>query len=470
MKKYVSALLLAGLLLLVACVPTPEEPVVLQKDQDLMIQQGSATLAPEAAYTPPEVPERYRFDFQDGALTIHADAEIVVPSEPMPIVNVRAQGIPQETMYRLFDLLSNGEEMEMQRRTTKAEIAELIKTFTEQMDAGPEAWDDMTQEEYREGLRRKIAKLEETYKTAPETEKRRIADGTFDTTYVPWSKSMCKTVVAQNQNRLLAVYSYEDGNWDSQFQYKRLPFYSVQDMVPLNETVPLPEGLSVSEAEARVRDIFDAIGEPFAISEVYRVGDSIDNSGDISLKTGVHYALCFDCVRMVNDVPLALYTSDMGSTDEQSYSIPWTQEKLRIAVDADGIVSVDWIGPLTISDTVSDTTLLMPFEKSRGIAEKMIPIVYNMNGMEETKSQDVDVRSVRLELIRVREQNNIQELKGLLVPVWVFYGTITAETEYEPILFREYGIGGGSPIYLGDTMILCINAIDGTIIDPMLGY
>ena len=315
-----------------------------------------------------------------------------------------------------------------------------------------------------------LGDLKKPLHLGPETEERRIADGTFDTTYVPWSKSMCKTVVAQNQNRLLAVYSYEDGNWDSQFQYKRLPFFSVQDMVPLDETVPLPEGLSVSDAEARVRELFDAVDESFTISEVYRVGDSMDKSKDNSLKTDVHYALCFDCVRMVNGVSLALYTSDMGSTDEQSYSIPWTQEKLRIAVDADGIVSVDWIGPLTISDTIFDTTLLMSFEKIRGIAEKMIPIVYNMNGMEETKSQDVDVRSVRLELIRVREQNNIQELKGLLVPAWVFYGTITAETEYEPILFREYGIGGGSPIYLGDTMILCINAIDGTIIDPMLGY
>ena len=87
MKKRIYLILIASLLLLCACQPTPDEPVVLQKDQDLMIQQGSATLAPEAAYTPPEVPERYRFDFQDGALTIHADAEIVVPSEPMPIVN-----------------------------------------------------------------------------------------------------------------------------------------------------------------------------------------------------------------------------------------------------------------------------------------------------------------------------------------------------------------------------------------------
>ncbi len=470
MKKYVFAVLLASLLLLCACQPTPDEPVVLQKDQDLMIEKGSATLPPEESYTPPEVPKRYRFDYRDGALTIHADAEIVVPSEPMPIVNVRAQGIPQKTMYRLFSLLSNGEELDMQRQMTKAEFADLIKTYSEQMDAGPEAWDDMTQEEYQAGLRRKIERLEEAYKAAPETEERRIADGTFAETYVPWSKTTCKTVVAQNQNRWFAVYSYENGNWDSQFQYDRLPLFSIHDVVPLDDTVPLPNGLTVSGAKAYVQELLDTIGEPFAISQVYRVADSADESGDDSLKKGVGYALCFDCIRTVNNVPLALSTSDMGSADERSYSIPWTQEKLRIVVDVDGIVSVKWIGPLTVLDTVSEATTLMPFEKIRGIAEKMIPIVYHPSGWVEMKSLDVEVRSVRLELIRIREQNNVGELKGVLVPVWAFYGTLTAETEFEPIMYLEYGIGGGSPIYEGDKMLLCINAIDGTIIDPLLGY
>lgn len=469
MKKHLPIFLLA-VLLLCACQPTPDEPFILQKDQDLMIQKGAATLPPAQSYTPPTAPERYTFAYQDGTLSIHADAEVIVPSVPLPIVNLREQGISQEKMYRLFNLLSNGEELEMQRQMTKAEIAELIKTYTGQMDAGPEAWDDMTQEEYQAGLRRKIEKLEKSYMTAPETDTRRIADGTFAETYVPWSQTNCKTVVAQNQNRWFAVYSYEDGNWDSQFQYDRLPLFSVQSMVLWDETVPLPDGLTVSDAEAQVQALFDTIGEPFAIAAVSRVADSADGSGDLSLKNGMRYALCFDCVRTFNDVPLALCTSDMGSSDERSYSIPWTQEKLRILVDADGYLAINWIGPLTVLDTVSEATALMPFEKIRGIAEKMIPIVYHPSGRIEMRSLDVEVKSVRLELLRIREQHNTEELKGLLVPVWTFYGVLAAETEYEPILYMEYGLGGGSPVCQGDQMLLCINAIDGSIIDPLLGY
>ena len=465
MKKHILILGMAALLVLCACQPTPEQPIVMQKDQELMIEKGSATLPPEQPYTPPEVPERYTFDFQDGALTVHADAEVVVPSVPMPIVNVRAQGIPQETMYRLFQLLSNGEEMIMQRRTTKAEIAAMIRQWEEQMDAGPEAWDDMTQEEYQAGLRRKIEKAKESYKTAPETEERRIADGKYDDTYVAWSKTDCKTIVAQNQNRSFVVYSYESGNWDSQFKYSRQPFFSVMNMTPYDETVELPDGLRYLDAEASVQTILAAIGEPFEIKQVYRVGDAMDISENDYLKNGTHYALCFDCVRTVKGVPLVLNASDMGSWDSASYSIPWTQERMRIIVDAEGIVSVDWDGPLAVLDTVSETATLMPFDKIGGIAEKMLPIIYNPIGWIETKAMEINVHAARLELVRIREQNNTKELQGLLVPAWVFYGTIKAKKEYaSETMFEEYGMGGGTPFYNGETMILCINAIDGSII------
>ena len=79
MKKRFIIILIAALLLLCACQPTPEEPVVLQKDQDLMIQKGEATLPPEETYTPPEAPERWQYDYEEGALTVHVDAKVTVP-------------------------------------------------------------------------------------------------------------------------------------------------------------------------------------------------------------------------------------------------------------------------------------------------------------------------------------------------------------------------------------------------------
>ena len=42
MKRSILAFFLAGMLLLCGCQPTPEEPIVVQKDTDEMLEQATA--------------------------------------------------------------------------------------------------------------------------------------------------------------------------------------------------------------------------------------------------------------------------------------------------------------------------------------------------------------------------------------------------------------------------------------------
>ena len=476
MKKRIIIILFAALLLF-ACQPTPEEPIVLQKDQDLMIQQGSATLSPEQSYTPPEVPERYTYEHRDGALTILADAEVVMTSVPMPIVKVRAQGIPQETMYRLFAFLSNGEKMLLPHRRTKSEIEQAIKEYSEMLNETPPEGSDLTQEEFEYGLKMELELLQEEYKTAPDADEERISDGTYETQRTEWEPSEYAYLSAYSNNRELVVKSSTNADSQSSLRYYRrlkgFDSYDEMHTIPLDETVILPDGLDVTTASAQVQGFLNTIGETFEIAAVYRVDDAQDGSTDGIIRDAQHYALRFDCRRLVNGVPLAVGASDSGYSNE-SYSIMWRQEKLTLIVDAGGIVNVNWIDPLTVTDTVSAATSLLPFDKIQGIVEKMMPIVYYMQESETETTQQIDVRSVRLELVRVREQNNTKELKGMLIPAWVFYGSVqiaehyTSGTEY--IYYTSYGMRTASPYYDGEEIVFCINAIDGSIIDPMLGY
>ena len=119
---------LLALLLLIGCQKTPEQPLIVPKDQELMLEKAAATQAPAEAYTPPAAPERWTFDHGDGNFVIHADADVAVPDVPLPMVWVRAEGLPQETVYRLFRLLSQGEELKLPHVQTKAEIEESIRT------------------------------------------------------------------------------------------------------------------------------------------------------------------------------------------------------------------------------------------------------------------------------------------------------------------------------------------------------
>ena len=85
-------LFLLALLLLTACQPTPQTPLVVPKDQQIMLEKAAATQAPAEAYTPPAAPERWTFDHTGGNFVIHADADVAVPDVPLPTVWVRAEG------------------------------------------------------------------------------------------------------------------------------------------------------------------------------------------------------------------------------------------------------------------------------------------------------------------------------------------------------------------------------------------
>ena len=154
----------------------------------------------------------------------------------------------------------------------------------------------------------------------------------------------------------------------------------------------------------------------------------------------------------------------------KSYAIPWPVESLRFIIDEEGIVSVNWKNMVTLLETASLTTNLLPFETIEGVAEKMLPILYNPTGWEDLKSLEINITHVGLELIRIREQNNTSELKGLLVPAWVFYGTIrmTEASGFQD--YANYGLKSGYDHYRGEEILLCLNAVDGSVIDPLLGY
>ena len=79
--------------------------------------------------------------------------------------------------------------------------------------------------------------------------------------------------------------------------------------------------------------------------------------------------------------------------------------------------------------------------------------------MPGRSSTTIDIIRVSLELVRITEQNSIEN--GLLVPVWNFYGTkaITCDDG------KQYTEGSGVPVSL-----LIVNAVDGSIINTEHGY
>ena len=464
---------LVALLLLIGCQRTPEQPLIVPKDQELMLEKAAASQKPEEPYMPPAAPERWTFEMQSGNFSYHADADVSVPQVPLPTVWVRAQGLPQETVYRLFQLLSQGEELKLPHVQTRAEIEESIRAYTALLEQRPDQDADMSKEEYDEGLLQELEYLKEAYKTAPETSPDRVSDGTYEVQKSGKTGTETLVLSASNLNREINVHSFPQADERSSFAYYRhlrgRSDYSMANAHKVDAAATQNDPL-YQKAMNEVQAVLEAIGDPFEVAAVYLIDDAAYGNVDGIVHDAEHRALCVDCHRLVSGAPAAYDVSGATRKDPKSYAIPWPVESLRLVVDEEGIVSLTWKNMVTVLETASPVTNLLPFDQAAAVAEKMLPILYNPTGWEDMKSVEIRISHVGLELIRIREQNNAAELKGLLVPAWVFYGTIqmTEASGFQD--YANYGLKSGYDHYRGEEILLCLNAVDGSVIDPLLGY
>ena len=120
MKKRIRNLLLVvtAALVLAGCQQTPEEPVVVQKDMEQMIEKGMAqSEAPGTAATEAVldyaalcahygVPERFEKSITKGKLTINCDVEIELPKTAgVPMARVESGEFSQEQVTAFFNAL-----------------------------------------------------------------------------------------------------------------------------------------------------------------------------------------------------------------------------------------------------------------------------------------------------------------------------------------------------------------------------
>lgn len=154
-----------------ACQPTPEAPIVIEKDTDTLLEQ--ATTDREAAALPLReqlsAPDWMDVMAEDGDFTILAHAAVHLPeTDTIPIISVKVGAFSQELIDKLWDLLI-GDMAMYQPRTeadrTKAELEEAIALKQSELEG-------IEQNEFYEenkALREaELAQLQELYRTAPD--------------------------------------------------------------------------------------------------------------------------------------------------------------------------------------------------------------------------------------------------------------------------------------------------------------
>lgn len=470
MKQAISivAALLAGVLLFAGCQATPEQPVVMQKDMEQMLEKAQDTNPPAEEQTLAEqygIPEQLTEEWSgaDGKLSIHVDAPITMPEAAMPVVRVKAEGFSQETATALFHYFMDGKTAMTYNPgppvMTKSDIEETILLYKQLIADGTiEEQQMMTPEEAEEEIKR----LEEEYKTAP-TSADEHTPSASDGTMLLYEESYSdgQTVIKEKVYKLSATAGEEhlsvsrpaqdNGSLTGFFTYSTDDdlgrFYNGAPRV-LPEDAPENErpALSPEEAGALCGGVFEAMGvSDVQLAQAYVTG----TPGD--------YAYILYYVRTVAGVPTALCTEVFGSS-ESGVSLPWNYEQIRFLVTDNGIEQINWDSPTATGEVITENSKLLSWQEISEIFETLLFTIYEPQTEFDGYDRKIDVKisDIHLSLLRVRE-NNAQGRSGFYVPAWLFYG-------------EEYIDDYPSVIGVDKHIVLAVNAVDGSVIDLAQGY
>ncbi|MBR4905916.1 MAG: membrane lipoprotein lipid attachment site-containing protein [Clostridia bacterium] len=496
MKRIISMFVIV--LLLAACVPTPETEFVTHKDTEEMLEKAAATPVsdvvgysggadangelPEA----PHIRERYAIPETlsetvteaDGHFTVNIDARVEVPDVvDIPIIRVEKATFTQDEITRLFNALTKGRPLYHNgNQMTKSDIAALIARLENELNdpnsnLGP---DD------KELLEEHIQSNKERWQTAPDTIDGDVCDGTIGV--MPYEENG-ETYTrygfqAFSRDSLPQMYCQAEIPSSERFDACFFWFFDQRSLLsgsdgdikirikdPQNP-VELAEYPNVTytpaQAMADTETFFRDNGFPFVKADTVTFFPS---------KDGSQYGYQVRCVRESEGVLGTNPGASTGGHGPDGYTPAWMYERIEVCIDAEGIYSFSWHAPLKETEIVLPATNLMPFDtitqtmRQRLWLEKQPWLMLNgsmINEEDYPSDLRIEITRVTLTLQRVMEKNKFDS--GLLVPVWNFWGTITetrvnkkTRATYEDFSDDRYPR-------------ISINAIDGSVIDWHLGY
>ena len=482
-----------------ACQATPEEPIVVGKDQQAMLDAAAQTLEPVASLSEQvNAPAAYQTELVvSDKFKLTADAQVIVPdADGMPIIRVKAADFTQPQVNGMIKALFKGQKIyETSEELSKEEINDMIINVNRVKNL-----DEFAGQE--ESVDETIAQLEAIYDSAPEkrvyTEsngllaKKEITDrdenpfvnGEHVAYYTGLNvrtnpedstAPFCYINVRNNSdltkpnaddtggyfvNRCAMItYSYFDPEMPT------IVGTTGSLSIPIDEKTVISDAkvlerlkLTPAQAKQQVEEMLQTAGiTDMQICGIYLSDDSDAGWYGNEKREAQKNAYRFCLRRMIDGVPCG-YSRSFTDADDTAgaYFGSWHYESFDITVNDNGIIDVSWMSPLAIGEKVVERAALLPFDKIAGRFEQQIKNSYAFQ--DSGDNIEVNVTRVSLELMRITEQNSIE--KGLLVPVWNFYATKSKQEED----WTET-TGFDCP-----WAVLSINAVDGSVISVESGY
>ena len=160
----------------------------------------------------------------------------------------------------------------------------------------------------------------------------------------------------------------------------------------------------------------------------------------------------------------------IGADGRERYAPAYPQESIEMDIRDSGVTYMYWSTPSELGRTLNENVTLMPFEQ---VVERFCDqILYSATpAVEETDSvikKTLYIDRIELGMVRALQRGSVEE--WVMVPAWTFFGrTVLQYAGPEP---------GGYPLNENNEYVsempgysyLILNAVDGSVYDPGVGY
>jgi beta-lactamase regulating signal transducer with metallopeptidase domain len=493
-----------------ACQPTPTDPSVVGKDGEKLEEIIQSTHGAQGAAQTP-VPSAYKDSFPgaDKAVTIGIDAAVTAPGGDMPVVEVKPRVLSMEQVKAMGDVLLRGAAAyEPQIGMTKADlqkkIVELKKLIADdkallESCSGDRKTADKVKAEYEE----QVASYERLVPAAPESIARRETDWAFH----PEAHYMDPVESANDPDTQSGQAFRATGTVEGYHAFIQAgphyfgftlgkdltdngyyPKWRFADDTPM--TMPREEVVAFAlDALGRM-----GVGDMRLVSCNAEGGprgsgipENLTPSEALALAAsgapqpsepaeGQIYSYYMTFVPAHYGVPL-LHTGQYVA-EEDAYGPPYFYEELRVRVKDGLITTLEWDSPLEEVRVENADVATLSLTQAVDAFKKQMQRAYTLDHLASAtvergdyeqykgrvESGTVTITDIRLGLMRVRIKDKPDAYR--LVPAWMFKGT-----EQLKIKGEETAIAGMRSNWRdGPYAYAVINALDGSVIDPSLGY
>jgi hypothetical protein len=457
-----------ALCMLFACQPTPEEEAVIGKGDGKLEELIVKTPSTADSGLQPQRWE-HEIDFPESGVKVVIDADIEVPAvQELPAVLVTPHDNTPEEAQKYVNIFMQGQPIfkAVYARTQEVVQQDILdikaRIEGEKSNTGETEEDRQSSLEF---LNSQLQTLEEEYLQAPEDIAKTPATVQFKKTEdtnleYDWSMEI-QADLGKSMPASLSILFSEDN------YVNYITFKNEDTRIAYSESFDAKEvangmNISLDDAQQQAEELLEKLGIEDVELASAKIGTSLSgklspDDPNILLDPATKQCYIFHFCRKINGVGMNYFEICYGfdtEKDEPVYSKTWDAEEIYVAVDDTGIIEFRFLNRGDIKETVNPNVALLDFDSIKQIFEKQITYQRVWSDSVTTSDSVITIKKIVLGLARVKMKDDTY----MLMPVWDFVGGWSSVDM----------VGGGN--VEENKSFLTINAVDGSVIDPRVGY